>query len=424
MKKAMYVKNKTYNKTGTAKDSWERIMSNIAGISPQQLLANNQQNLAAAAQKKGVSTATGNLSGRNVTQVKTQQSLIDSAAEELTTSLESESSDEFAIKERKRNDTSSDSRFQAVQEYAELIEDKSRPKKMDELVAFLRGNPNKEDALQQTLYQFSNKTDAWAALAEIAQTFGKESPQPAGLETVLDTMESLEQSFGTEIKAGLRGALNSAGFTDIGSAAQLRDLYTATLTITTTPESVLARLMEEYEDESDLDRAIDFLFSTIGSDLTSGDPSMDTVELQNLVGTLEKTQQLHSSHKLCTIALNRWKGQKNDDDEDDDHDTEVQLTPLLLMKQLIGLRNENFVSSSDIDKIAQQGKPETIEREVLLLQEILNAVRKFPVLVFDSVDNRMKVMGAAQEAVDEAIRKEDEYLYELEHPDIPKNNDQ
>lgn len=386
-------------------------MANVSGIpSPRLLSTTNQMSNTAAGSGN---RATGNVSGRNLTQIKTPQSMIDNASEELTTSLESKSSDDFAIKDRKRQGKDSDSLLKAVQEYTELMNDDNRNAKKAMLSQVLRLTQNSQDTLEKTLEQFSNKTDAWTTLVEIAQEYGKESPQPTGLKFVLDAMETLENEFGDEIRAGLKGALNSKEFSDVGSAAQLRDLYTTTVTITAAPDAVLARLLEEYDSDDELDRAIDFLLSTLGGELESADPSMDKVHLQSVMGDLEKTQQLHSSHKLCTTALGRWKEQHSGGGDDS------VLTPLEMMRELIALKNENFISPSSIDTIVDQADPQDIEREVLFLQEMLAAVRKFPIMVFDNVENRVKVMGAVQDAVDDAVRREDEFLFQKEHPDVP-----
>lgn len=391
-------------------------MATVSGVSPQQLLSQNNQltNAAANASKK----TTGNMAGRNLTQVKSPQSMIDNASEELTTSLESKSSDDFAIKDRKRQGKGSDSLLKAVQEYTEVMNDDNRNAKRAMLSQVLRATQTKEEVLEKTAEQFSNKTDAWVTLSEIAKAYGEESPQPAGLNAILDAMETLETEFGDEIRAGLKGALNASDFSDIGSAAQLRDLYTTTVTVVAPPDTVLARLLEEYEDDDDLERAIDFLLSTLSGELDSAEPSMDKTHLQSVMGDIEKTQRLHSSHKLCTTALGRWKDQHKGGGE---HNT---LTPIEMMRDLISLKNETFISSSSIDNITDRADPQDIEREVLLLQEILAAVRKFPIMVFDNVENRVKVLGAVQEAVDDAIRREDEILFQKEHPGVPLSSEE
>lgn len=391
-------------------------MANVSGIPAPRLLSTTNQMTNAAA--GNTNRATGSMNGRNLTQIKTPQSMIDNASEELTTSLESKSSDDFAIKDRKRQGKGSDSLLKMVQEYTELTNDDTRNAKRAMLSQVLHASQSSQDVLEKTLEQFSNKTDAWASLAEIAQEYGAESPQPTGLKSVLDAMETLENEFGDEIKAGLKGALNSKEFTDIGSAAQLRDLYTTTVTITAAPDAVLARLLEEYESDDDLDRAIDFLLSTLGGELESADPSMDKVHLQSVMGDIEKTQQLHSSHKQCTTALSRWKEKHKGGGENS------TLTPLEMMRELIALKNENFISPSSIDKIVDQADPQDIEKEVLFLQEMLAAVRKFPIMVFDNVENRVRVMGAVQDAVDDAVRREDEFLFQKEHPDVPLQPDE
>ena len=86
------------------------------------------------------------------------------------------------------------------------------------------------------------------------------------------------------------------------------------------------------------------------------------------------------------------------------------LRPMDLLGEIVGLRNERFLGAMHIDRITARAQAPDIEREVLFLQELLNMTRSFPSQLFDGDQERMKVLDAVQERVDNAIAREDEFL--------------
>ncbi len=152
------------------------------------------------------------------------------------------------------------------------------------------------------------------------------------------------------------------------------------------------------------DKAMDFLFSALGNDLATDVPSMETTHLESVHASLEQVRLLQSTHVQCERLLQRWQ---------DVHGIQCGLPPMELLGDLVGLRNERFLGATQISRIAAKAKAPDIEREVLFLQELLNMARNLPVQLFDGEQGRMKVIDAVQESVDEAIRREDEYLASL-----------
>ena len=131
---------------------------------------------------------------------------------------------------------------------------------------------------------------------------------------------------------------------------------------------------------------------------------METTHLESVHASLEQVRLLQSTHVQCERLLQRWQ---------DVHGIQCGLAPMELLGDLVGLRNERFLGATQISRIAAKAKAPDIEREVLFLQELLNMARNLPVQLFDGEQGRMKVIDAMQESVDEAIRREDEYLASL-----------
>ena len=149
---------------------------------------------------------------------------------------------------------------------------------------------------------------------------------------------------------------------------------------------------------------MDFLFSALGNDLATDVPSMETTHLESVHASLEQVRLLQSTHVQCERLLQRWQ---------DVHGIQCGLAPMELLGGPGGPRNGDFIGATQISRIAAKAKAPDIEREVLFLQELLNMARNLPVQLFDGEQGRMKVIDAVQESVDEAIRREDEYLASL-----------
>ena len=85
-----------------------------------------------------------------------------------------------------------------------------------------------------------------------------------------------------------------------------------------------------------------------------------------------------------------------------------------LLGSVVGLRGRSYLGMMNIQEIVRKAAPPDIEREVIFTQELLATVRKFPVALFDDEKGRMTVMDAVQDAVDDVVQREDDWLASLE----------
>ena len=153
---------------------------------------------------------------------------------------------------------------------------------------------------------------------------------------------------------------------------------------------------------------MDFLFSALGADLASDQPSMGEAHLESVQSSLGQVRLTQSAYRLCEKMMDRWANVHGVKPR------EGSLTAMSLLGEIMDLRTKRFLGSALIEGIlAKSGAPD-IEREVLFLQELLSTTRNFPTALFDDEQGRMKVLDAVQEAVDNAVEREDEFLAQQE----------
>ncbi len=346
----------------------------------------------------------GSLMGQAARLVDSPMDLLADAAEELT--FAADTTDEFELEEREERERAAEAMEERIKLYQDLMHEAGKSQDIDRLKDGIRAREGRESAIRQARSRFPDPSDAWAALAEILADLEKEeaaSPGSVGEAVLSDVragLAELEKDSGPQIRAGIQGALTAAGFPDLGSADELRGLYRQTVCDFQTVNDVFAHILDKYGDIG-FDKAMDFLFRALGNDLATDVPSMEKTHLEHVQSNLGQVRLLQSAHVLCEKLLQRWETV---------HGGTASCTSLELLGDIVNLRNENFIGSLQIDRIAAKANSPDIEHEVLFLQELLNTARSFPSKLFDGDQGRMKVIDAIQESVDRAIEREDAFL--------------
>jgi type III secretion protein W len=348
------------------------------------------------------SAMTGTFMGRQAAAVASPMSLLADAAEELTFAVDT--TDEFELSDRKERKKPSESLIERVQMYQEMMHEAGKTRDMDELTRRLRQGGGKDQALREAREHFPDPSDAWAALSGALDTLEREGADASVCDGVRAAMDELRAQEGPAIHAGIQGALAAREFDGLGSSDDLRGMYRQTVLEFGTVNDVLAHVLERHGDVG-FDKAMDFLFRALGNDLAADIPSMDKTHLESVHANLGQVRLLQSAHTLCDKMLERWENVHGVQGVRDG-----SLRPMDLLGEIVGLRNERFLGAMHIDRITARAQAPDIEHEVLFLQEMLNMTRSFPSQLFDGDQERMKVLDAVQERVDNAIAREDEFL--------------
>lgn len=170
-------------------------------------------------------------------------------------------------------------------------------------------------------------------------------------------------------------------------------------------KDILALLGQKYGADN-LKAGIDALFKALGADLMLVQTSEERSLINDLASKLSQAQTINTALTMCTNFIERLNSV---------HSIAGQLDADFLLTKLVELSEQRFLSpqilrSSYENKLAIPDP----EKAVLVGQELLHTVRDLPVALFVGLDERNKLLEAAQHSVDELIDKEDEWLATLE----------
>lgn len=85
-----------------------------------------------------------------------------------------------------------------------------------------------------------------------------------------------------------------------------------------------------------------------------------------------------------------------------------------LMSDIINLIEQRWVGSEEIWSLVDSMDLGSSERKISFLRELHNLVRHIPIDVFNDQEQRQNLIQAVQTALDEAIDKEEEEMWDDE----------
>lgn len=89
-------------------------------------------------------------------------------------------------------------------------------------------------------------------------------------------------------------------------------------------------------------------------------------------------------------------------------DDEVSAQAFTLMRELIEITSEKWVSSLRFTSLADRWGLSDVKARIVFLTGVKSLLRDMPVKVFVDQDTRQSILDAAQEALDDAISLEEE----------------
>jgi len=344
----------------------------------------------------------GTFMGHTVTQAESPEKMLADALDEL--GFAADKTKDSAIKDRKQKETSEiGQRLLAL--YVALMQKTGKAQKMASVVDSIKQAGSRQALRDALAREFSDPTDAWAALQAALEEAKDDASIPAERKALLaDYAHQFERDNGKAIRLGLRGALSGEAFPELGGMDETRDLYRQTVgefsSVTEVYSDIKAKYGENFE------KAMDFLFSAISADIDAEVPSMGKAHLESVHAKLQTVRLTQSGYRLCEDLMKRWT---------DVHEVKTgSLDSMKLLGEIVGLSGKNFLDKMQIQTIVAKANPPDIEHEVLFTQDLLAMVRKFPTSLFGDTNNHAIVLDAVQAAVDDVVAREDEYLASLE----------
>ena len=342
--------------------------------------------------------ASGVFMGQVAVEVQDPLSMLADSAEELTFSVDT--TEDFELSERKEDDKDLKHLLDRLKLHEELMHKAGKSEELTHLVDQLRSSRNKEDTLRQVRERFPDPADAYAALNHVLEKATEEGYSEAGIRAVREAQTQLMAEEGPAIHSGIQASLAAQSFADLDSSDNLRTLYRRAVFDFASVNAMFTHILDTYG-EGRFDQAITFLTRTLGADMDADVSSMGKPHLENTAVHLGQVRLLQSVYAQCVKLLERWQTV---------HEVHTcSLDAQNLMGKILELRTESFVSAYNFEKILAAASPPDIEREVLFLQDMMHSIRSLPSQLFDTPAGHLKVLSAAQEAVDKAIEREDAY---------------
>jgi type III secretion protein W len=264
---------------------------------------------------------------------------------------------------------------------------------LNELMGALRqaldqpGQPDREEA---------DPADQFTLLTGLKDRLGDAHPLAGTIDRALDDLAA-KQTFA--VASGLAVDLAVPNFAELGDK-DLRGTYRSVVADFASPRETLSLLRARFGEDA-MNKGLDFLMTVLGNELSSAGPSVEKSQLKALTGDLAVVRVLGIVHTRCAAVLHRL---------DTAHGVKSRMGSEQLLDAVLEARDNQYAGMQDFQHMAQRaGTPDT-EREVLFLQDLLQGLRELPDLFYEGHDARQRLQGALQNALDDAVRREDEEL--------------
>lgn len=349
--------------------------------------------------------ANGEFKGQKVAEQKDAASMVQDAAEEMTF----QASEKVEKKLGKRRAAAKGLRTTAMEKaefYIKKLKDMDKPEQMNKFMESLKRmgkNMNPQQLRQEVGKFFKDVSQQYAALA-YAKEMLADDPEMAGLtEALQEAMDQAMEESGPAIRAGFNVTDDAMEFSAQGlrDTQELRDFYRDTVLQYEGFHETYNEILENYG-ESEFGKAIDFLIKAVGSELQSKGPSVTHVELKRIIDDLYSLEMLGNIHRNCDELLGKIRKA---------YRLALKMNTKAFMNRLMGLKSEKWLRMDHVTKLVAQLGCDPIEAQIYFLREMGGMIKELPLKIFEEdLEKREKLIDVTQEALDDAIDREEEML--------------
>lgn len=283
-----------------------------------------------------------------------------------------------------------------IVEFFEHAHDADAQAKLEELTEKLLqegGSPRQEAA--RTFGD--NATKQYLGLQYALRKGEEEGAAPDILEAIRDALTDLELESGPEIRAGLNTLQTAGEFApDAGGVEHFQNAYRDIVLGEGTLSKALDLALERFGAQ-DVGRGLKSLIGALGQDLAATRPSTETSRLQSLLTDMYHLEVAATVLEGCD-ELSAKLGEQG----------ESPLDTGRLMRDLVGLTGDKWVSESRFTSLAQDHGIRSPQGTIAFLSGVRGMVRDLPVQIFADPETRQSLINALQGALDAAIDAEEE----------------
>lgn len=337
--------------------------------------------------------------GLDQLEVEMEASMLADAAEEISLH-HAETAESKHVAERKKELARPRSLMspEAIESYIEDTEEDEEgdSSKLMNFVQRVMGGQG--DPAVHARLMFLRPASQYLALQYALQRGTREGSSEQALEGLREALDELEMEHGPRIRADINtiGAAKE-GAPGPAGVAQFQSAYVDLVLGHATLAGTLHLVLDQFG-ETGLVAGLERLQRALGQDLAAARPSTGAAHLQNLVQDLYHLGVASTVLEGCKDLLAQMRKRHGINSDD---------VPVALMKDLVDLSSETWVSSDRFVRLAEKAGAGAVEPQINFLTGIKGLIRDMPPKIFVDDDQRQNVLTAAQDALDSAIDKEE-----------------
>ncbi|MFC4160060.1 type III secretion system gatekeeper subunit SctW [Chitinimonas lacunae] len=345
-------------------------------------------------QSAQTATQNGSWRGEALTLKNDANSILTDAAEEITFA-HAERADAKRLQERKL-EARRGPELLTLEQIAAYLHDMHGqiPEKLVELAKQMLARGAKPDQLAQAL---PDPAERFLALQYAARQGEKDGASAEQLDAIHEALAELEAEHGDRIHAGLNAAAAGRELGNPAAGARLRGAYQDMVLGQASLAATVKALLERFG-SAEFARAVPLLMKALGDDLAAARPSREPQRLQAILDDLYQIEVAVTVLEHCqslAATLAQRHGCK-------------QVDAQVLMQELIQLSSERWISASRFTALTDRFGVHEPTAQVALLFGLKLAAKDLPIKIFADQDSRQALLNAVQEALDQAIEREEE----------------
>ena len=323
--------------------------------------------------------------------------------EELTAQFEEKSLKKLADRKLGEAQGPRSSFLRAVEAWSKVLPDMPGRDQLDAILRQARlaragGQPmSADDLLRQLGRASTDATHQFAMLDLLEQMLGESEGDLAQL--VKDARAQLMAEKGPDVKAGLNLAQEvNARATTPEEMQGLRDLYRSEVFGFTKPQDCFRSLLAARGPEG-LKGAISFLLAGCGADLAASNPSMDPVQLRQILLDLQCVDVLQTVLGDLDKLGARMQLQFGE---------ACRLTGQQMTGRVLDFTEQAFVTAPGIGAFVGEAGLQALLAQMDFTRELVGLFRRLSPRLFGKETDRQKLVDAAQEHLDGLVSLEEE----------------
>ena len=323
--------------------------------------------------------------------------------EELTAQFEEKSLKKLADRKLGEAQGPRSSFLRAIEAWSKVLPDMPGRDQLDAILRQARlaragGQPmSADDLLRQLGRASTDATHQFAMLDLLEQMLGESEGDLAQL--VKDARTQLMAEKGPDVKAGLNLAQEvNARATTPEEMQGLRDLYRSEVFGFTKPQDCFRSLLAARGPEG-LKGAISFLLAGCGADLAASNPSMDPVQLRQILLDLQCVDVLQTVLGDLDKLGARMQQQFGE---------ACRLTGEQMTGRVLDFTEQAFVTAPGIGAFVGEAGLQALLAQMDFTRELVGLFRRLSPRLFGKETDRQKLVDAAQEHLDGLVSLEEE----------------